>query len=103
MKHISHQEEFPNKEHYAIILFETSYIHHEGDERSRTNPGHGYPEHTETLHNFKYLAFDKTEDGKAEWESVIKLKYIADPKRTDVVAFEATGRMNITTTININP
>jgi hypothetical protein len=22
-------------------------IHHEGDERSRTNPGHGYPAHTE--------------------------------------------------------
>jgi hypothetical protein len=27
-------------------------IQHEGDERSRTNPGHGYPAYTETVQEF---------------------------------------------------
>ena len=30
--------------HWAIIKIQTTY--HEGDERSRTNPGHGYPAHS---------------------------------------------------------
>jgi hypothetical protein len=33
---------------YLIIV--ASAIYHEGDERSRTNPGHGYPAYTETVH-----------------------------------------------------
>ena len=28
-------------------------IDHEGDERSRTHPGHGYPAYTETVHEFR--------------------------------------------------
>ena len=32
---------------YLAITKETVY--HEGDERSRTNPGHGYPAYTETV------------------------------------------------------
>lgn len=34
----------PDKEHWAIIT--TSSYTVPGDERSRTNPGHGYPEHS---------------------------------------------------------
>ena len=34
----------PDQEHWAIIT--TSSYTVPGDERSRTNPGHGYPEHT---------------------------------------------------------
>lgn len=32
--------------HYAVIVLK--HMHHDGDERSRTHPGHGYPEHTTT-------------------------------------------------------
>lgn len=42
---------------YAAIITDT--IYHEGDERSRTNPGHGYPAYTETVekfHKFKDFA-----------------------------------------------
>jgi len=42
---------------YSVILFEN--VHFEGDERSRTNPGHGYPAHTETYSNL--LLFDSKE------------------------------------------
>lgn len=36
---------------FAVIIERS--IHHEGDERSRTHPGHGYPAYTETVHDFK--------------------------------------------------
>jgi len=32
-----------------FVFFEKTSIHHEGDERSRTNPGHGYPAYTEQI------------------------------------------------------
>lgn len=36
---------------YAVIIERS--IQHEGDERSRTHPGHGYPAYTETVKEFK--------------------------------------------------
>lgn len=45
MKYISNKNEIPKDPHYAIILFGSIYI--DGDERSRTHPGHGYPAHSE--------------------------------------------------------
>ena len=48
----------PDTEHWAIIT--TSSYTVPGDERSRTNPGHGYPEHTvETIQYDAYTDFDK--------------------------------------------
>lgn len=38
--------DLPPGDHHCIIKFSTVYI--PGDERSRTNPGRGYPESTET-------------------------------------------------------
>lgn len=36
---------------YGII--EKSTIHHPGDERSRTHPGHGYPAYSEEVTTFR--------------------------------------------------
>jgi len=41
----------PDEEHWAIITVDRIYI--PGDERSRTNPGHGYPEHYEETINYR--------------------------------------------------
>ena len=49
--------DIPNKEHFAIILGRSTHI--PGDERSRTNPGHGYPASTEYSIEY-YLFFDQT-------------------------------------------
>lgn len=38
---------------YGVITKST--IHHEGDERSRTSPGHGYPAYTETIQSFQHF------------------------------------------------
>jgi hypothetical protein len=42
-----------SKPHWALIT--SVSVYHEGDERSRTNPGHGYPAHT-TQHD-EYTPF----------------------------------------------
>ncbi len=51
-------EKFPTAPHFAVIVFKTSTIHHEGDERSRTHPGHGYPAWTESINSIDYIPFN---------------------------------------------
>jgi hypothetical protein len=49
-------DQIPSKEHFAVLIFRTSSIHVPGDERSRTNPGHGYPAHDVTHSSYEYWA-----------------------------------------------
>ena len=62
-KTIAQYSEIPKVPHFAI--FTTRGIYVPGDERSRTNPGHGYPAYTE--HALGYEAFDD----RAEWEAAV--------------------------------
>jgi hypothetical protein len=56
--YVSNPTSIPTGEHWAIIG--ASSVTVPGDERSRTSPGHGYPEHTENY--ITYTAYtDKTE------------------------------------------
>lgn len=55
--------ELPTEPYFAVIKFGSIYI--EGDERSRTNPGHGYPGHSQTT--IEYYIFKD----KASWEKYI--------------------------------
>jgi hypothetical protein len=77
-------------DHYAIIVFDTIYI--PGDERSRTNPGHGYPESTENRANY-YVTTNK-----AEWEAEI-IRY--QNFKINFLAITAK-KAEIKTTITIN-
>jgi hypothetical protein len=88
---------FPDKKHYALMLFNTKSIYHEADQRSIDYPGHGYPAHTETFDNFEYWAYDHNDVGRAEWEKKIDELYKQTPNRRDVVAFEADSKMSIAT------
>lgn len=49
-KFISSIQDVPNEEHYVVLEGKSTYV--PGDERSRTNPGHGYP--AETIHSLSY-------------------------------------------------
>jgi len=40
--------DFPIGEDVLFVILTPRSIHIPGDERSRTNPGHGYPAHTES-------------------------------------------------------
>lgn len=64
---------------YAVITIKN--IHHEGDERSRTNPGHGYPAYTERVETFRtfgdeddmmrhYEKWRKSDDVYIEYEEL---------------------------------
>jgi hypothetical protein len=63
MKYCHTKNDVPKDKHYAVIIFGSYTV--PGDERSRTNPGHGYPEHTEST--AEYIAFDSRD----EWEDFI--------------------------------
>lgn len=69
----------PGGPHYLILVFSSEYV--PGDERSRTNPGHGYPAYyQQTCHALKY-------ETKGEWEAEI-VKRTREGK-SDWVALEA--------------
>lgn len=56
----------PETEHWAVVNETTTQVRHEGDERSRTHPGHGYPAYTEDIHSLSYEAFP-TESAALEY------------------------------------
>ena len=57
-KFITDPKDIPNVEHWAIV--EQDGVHIPGDERSRTNPGHGYPSHTQNYLRYElYLTKEK--------------------------------------------
>lgn len=62
---VTEPKNVPKTEHWAIITFDTITI--PGDERSRTCPGHGYPEHTESV--VRYEAFTD----EVEWRMRVHL------------------------------
>lgn len=48
----------PNEKHWAVITTTSIYV--PGDDRSRTHPGHGYPEHYEESIIYQvFTDFDK--------------------------------------------
>lgn len=60
--YVNTEDELPEGEHWAILHF--SSIHIPGDERSRTNPGHGYPESNEPI--VRYEAFKSRDEWQKE-------------------------------------
>ncbi len=70
-KYVNSLSDIPDTEHYAIIEVGSIYI--PGDERSRTNPGHGYPEHTETT--ISYQVYYTEEKWKKAIEERMAAKY----------------------------
>ncbi len=74
------------EEKYAALT--TTSIHHEGDERSRTNPGHGYPAYTENVATFTKF---KNEEDMKQWilrrsrfETYTIIKYVELVIETEV-------------------
>lgn len=92
MKRVTARNEIPKGKHWFILTF--SSINIPGDERSRTNPGHGYPEHTEEI--TEYTAFTN----KDEWtKEITKL----EKDEEEYFAAEANpATVTSTTTVTIS-
>ncbi len=73
----------PEGTHYAIIVYTTDKVYIEGDERSRTNPGHGYPAHTASYDTFQHFV----SSSEKEWNDKIIKLLNEDRNRKDFVAF----------------
>jgi len=76
----------------TYIIIEDYNIHHEGDERSRKYPGHGYPAYTETVQ--KATAYD---DYDEFYQRVCDLT----KSQNKFKAFSAE-EMSVTTSVVIN-
>ncbi len=88
----------PEGRHYAIIIYNTESVTIEGDERSRTNPGHGYPEETRTFNTFEHWV---TRD-QYVWEDFIQALVVTNNSKSEsnkkrFVAFEVAGKAELTT------
>jgi len=84
--------DIPKEPHYAIL--DKRSISIPGDERSRTNPGHGYPASTEEV--WDYIVFPN----RVEWVVEVKKRAGLVFGNKDYVAISATPAV-ITTTIDV--
>lgn len=89
MKYIKRVSEIPDGEHYIALQNQNIYI--PGDERSRTNPGHGYSASTQSYLTFRLF------DDKAECENwVAKQQY---PEKFKILVIKTC---NTTTKVTVN-
>lgn len=77
-KYCHTKDDVPKTKHWAILTFGSIYV--PGDERSRTNPGHGYPGGSQAT--AEYLAFEN----KAEWEAKVSEMAIGKYSEKNFVA-----------------
>lgn len=89
-----HIQDIPNTPFFAILLPKSVTI--PGDERSRTNPGHGYPESTE--YSFDIQIYSLKED----WEKEISRMQLAKREFKAIQGFPATISTNVSVSINLN-
>lgn len=105
MKKVNKPEDVPVGHHYAIIILKQNSVTIPGDERSRTNPGHGYPAHTVTNNDYDYSITTDRSEWVKEIEHLEKEKTLSrgygrpDP----YVAFEVTAKavVNLEITVGV--
>ena len=85
MKQVHKKEDVPTGHHYSVLVYKTSSIYIEGDERSRTCPGHGYPAHTETNETFEHWV----STDRSDWERHITSLTLA--RENNFVFFEVAS------------
>jgi hypothetical protein len=96
MKYVHSLDDLPvvgKDDCYAILVFGSIYI--PGDERSRTNPGHGYPGGSEPKTDFVVFA------SREAWEHEIRRKMqnkYGEPREWVPIVFR---RATITTNVTV--
>jgi len=93
---IKSSEQMPKEKHYAILIFSMQAIRVPGDERSRTAPGHGYPEHTDYYETFEYWVTNSLDILK---KGIALLEQEKDTPKYNVIQ---VSPLSISTEIKIN-
>lgn len=89
---MSNFDKIPTSEHWAII--EKRTVHIPGDERSQTNPGHGYPESTEET--LSYRPFTNFAEFTEEMRKVALVN-----QYRNVIGIHVDGVFGVTPTVQI--
>ena len=103
MKRVKGPQDVPDVPHYAVIIYASSSVYVEGDQRSRDCPGHGYPAHTETYESFEHwVSLDRA--NLLEFVKELELEK-AKPYHTTrpYVFFKAEGKGHTKTVVEIEP
>lgn len=95
MKTASSPSDIPEGHHFAIVLFKQSSVHIPGDERSRTNPGHGYPERTETYTTNEYTFTHNRDEWVKEIQKIEKANSLGGWHKESYAALEVANKASI--------
>lgn len=102
MQQVKSPSDVPMGHHYAVIIYKSFTVHTPGDERSRTNPGHGYPESTDTYNNAEHWITTDIADWK---KFILNLEEAAVRttwgRKDPYVFFEVTKRGMIEKTVTV--
>jgi hypothetical protein len=93
-KYVRTAKDVPADEHFAIIENESVYI--PGDERSRTNPGHGYPAETR-----QFVSYEAYFTKEKFLEAINELENPKFGNKKEYVALKVTP-IKVTMTVNVN-
>jgi hypothetical protein len=98
VRRVDSKVDVPIGHHYAVIIYKTIHIYHEGDERSRTNPGHGYPAYDEQIASCEHYVTEEKED----FENFVKSLHSKNEK--DFIFFEvfALGKLEVKIDVGVN-
>jgi hypothetical protein len=100
-KSIQTPSDLLNVPHFAALTFKTDTIHHEGDERSRTHPGHGYPAYTETINSINYTILVNESD-VTDWVRAREKENADRPYDKTLYRIIRVNPVNINTELSVN-
>lgn len=98
MTRVKGKNDVPTGLHYAILVYKHESVYHEGDERSRTNPGHGYPAHTETFDAFEHYVTQY----KNEWLAAIEEFATNEDTKNKFICFEVPKLAKVATKVVVD-
>lgn len=103
MKKVEKVSDIPTGRHFAVLIYKTASVFIPGDERSRTNPGHGYPERTETYSDTEHWVTENKDD-LVSFIKALEIRYNGRHcyQRDPYVFFEVVGLGKIETTVKID-
>jgi hypothetical protein len=90
--YVSQLSDIPKVPHFALISADS--VHVPGDERSRTNPGHGYPAHNVPTINYRWFLV------REDWEAAIAKEHALVFSKKDFIAVAVTPA-TVTSTIQV--
>jgi len=103
MKRVKGPSDVPVGPHYCVIIYGTSSVYIEGDQRSRDCPGHGYPAHTEVYDSFEHWVTESLDELNAFVDELEKMKsnHLSSGKEPYVV-LGVQGKAKVRSEVKVN-